>query len=137
MIRQALKTSREGPNQASEFYALAPFIPKWAITRMVNVLFSFADFPVICSNVGDLDPTVGRPDGTDASYVMLRAVDQNVTRSYIESVGGQLVVAGGRLLGKMCISVVAYQPGGKNSKPDLRELVAQTLAEFNLTGVID
>jgi hypothetical protein len=68
---------------------------------------------------------------------MLRAVDQNVTRSYIESVGGQLVVVGGRLLGKMNISVVAYQPGGKNSKPHLRELVAQTLAEFDLTGVID
>ena len=64
-------------------------------------------------------------DGTAAEYVMLRGVDQNVTRQYIESVGGQLVVVGGRLVGKMSMSVVAYQPGGKNSKPDLRELAAQ------------
>ena len=68
---------------------------------------------------------------------MLRGVDQNVTRQYIESVGGQLVVVGGRLLGKMSMSVVAYQPGGKNSKQELRELVASTLAEFGLTGIID
>ncbi|CNK78347.1 Uncharacterised protein [Mycobacterium tuberculosis] len=37
----------------------------------------------------------------------------------------------------MSISVVAYQPGGENSKSALRELAARTLAEFGLTGVID
>ena len=37
----------------------------------------------------------------------------------------------------MSISIVAYQPGGTNSKAQLRELAAKTLAEFELTGVID
>ena len=31
----------------------------------------------------------------------------------------------------------AFQLDGKNSKPDLRELAAQTLAEFDLTAAID
>jgi hypothetical protein len=37
----------------------------------------------------------------------------------------------------MSISIIAYQPGGENSKPHLRELAAHTLTEFGLTGVID
>ncbi|CNI94870.1 Uncharacterised protein [Mycobacterium tuberculosis] len=42
----------------------------------------------------------------------------------------------GRVVGKMSISIVAYRPGGINTKAHLRELAAQTLAEFELTGVI-
>jgi hypothetical protein len=43
----------------------------------------------------------------------------------------------GRICGKMSISIIAYQPGAENSKPHLRELAADTLAEFGLSGVID
>jgi hypothetical protein len=50
---------------------------------------------------------------------------------------GQLVVVGGRLAGKMTISVVAYQRGGNNTKPHLRELVANTLKEFGLSGILE
>ena len=35
------------------------------------------------------------------------------------------------------ITVSAYQPGAENTKPALRELAAQALAEFDLTGRID
>jgi hypothetical protein len=136
-IRQALTTARELPDQALQLLPLTPFIPKRAVKRAADLLFGFANLAVVCSNLGDLDPAVARPDGTDAEYVTLRGVDQNVTRQYIESAGGQLVVVGGRLVGKMSISVVAYQPGGKNSKQDLRELVTSTLAEFDLTGIIE
>ena len=40
-------------------------------------------------------------------------------------------------LGKIFITVDAYQPGAENTKPALRELAARTLAEFDLTGEID
>ncbi|MDH6247910.1 hypothetical protein [Mycobacterium sp. OTB74] len=43
----------------------------------------------------------------------------------------------GRISGKVSIGVVAYQPGGENSKPALRDLATKTLAEFELTGIID
>lgn len=40
-------------------------------------------------------------------------------------------------LNKIIIHVLAYQPGGENTKPALRELAERTLAEFELTGEID
>ena len=41
------------------------------------------------------------------------------------------------VLQKFIIPVLAYQPGAENTKPALRELVARTLAEFDLTGQIE
>jgi hypothetical protein len=137
VIRQALKTAREVPDQALQLLALTPFIPKRATTRMADLLFGFDDSSVFCSNLGTFPPDVCRADGTDAEYVILRGVDQSVTRQYIESIGGQLVVMGGRLVDKMMISMVAYQPGGKNSKSHLREVAAQTLKEFDLSGFVE
>jgi hypothetical protein len=46
-------------------------------------------------------------------------------------------VASGRIGGKIFITVAGYQLGGDNSKPNLRDLAAHTLAEFDLTGAID
>jgi len=59
-----------------------------------------------------------------------------VQRADIERAGGQLVAVAGRVNGKMSIGIVAYQLGAENSKPRLRELAAQTLADFDLTGEI-
>jgi hypothetical protein len=107
------------------------------VKRGSDVVFGFADFPVSCSNLGDVDPVVARADGTDAQYVMLRGVDRHVPRGVLERRGGLLTVLAGRIGGKISITVVAYQPGAENSKPRLRELAADTLAEFGLTGAID
>jgi hypothetical protein len=136
-LAQAWWASREASDQAGQLLALTPFIPKRALKGGADLLFGFTDLPVVCSNIGDLPAEINRADGTDADYLMLRGVDQNVTRKYIESVNGQLVVLGGRLEGKMAISVVAYQLGGINSKPHLRELVADTLKEFGLSGILE
>jgi hypothetical protein len=137
VIRKALKTLREVPDEAFQLLPLTPFIPKRAVKRMGDALFGFADLPVSCSNLGDLDPTLSRLDGTDAEYVTLRGVDQNVTRQDMERAGGQLVLVAGRIGSKFSVGIVAYEPGGTNSKLHLREMVAHTLAEFDLTGVID
>ncbi len=136
-LTEALKTAKDAPDPALQILPLIPFIPKRAVRRVGDMLFGFGDSAVLCSNLGDLPVAIASPDGTAAEYVNLRGVDQNVTRQYIESAGGQLVVVGGRIGGKMSMSVVGYQPGRKNSKQDLRELVARTLAEFGLTGIID
>ena len=136
-IKQALKTLREAPDETLQLLPLTPFIPKRAVKRGSDVVFGFDDLPVSCSNLGEVDSVMARVDGTDAEYVMLRGVDRHVTRQYLERRGGLLTVLAGRIGGKISITVVAYQPGGQNSKPHLRELAAQTLAEFDLTGVID
>ena len=90
-----------------------------------------------CSNVGDLPREFARVDGTPAEYVMLRGVDRHVTRQTLEQRCGLLTLVVGRIAGKMSINIVAYQPGAINTKAHLRELAAETLAEFELAGVID
>jgi hypothetical protein len=136
-IKDALKTLREQPDPMLELLPLTPFIPQWAVKRGSDVVFGFGDRPVSLSNLGDVDPVVARVDGTDADWVMLRGVDRRVTQRYLEQRGGLLTVLAGRIGGKMSITVVAYQPGGENSKPRLRQLVSDIMADFGLTGVID
>ncbi|MGE2713816.1 hypothetical protein ACQI4L_07155 [Mycolicibacterium litorale] len=133
-IRQALKTMREVPDETFALLPLTPFVPKRAVRRAADVMFG--DLPVSCSNLGEIDPAVGRPDGSDAEYFMLRGVDQDLTREQIERAGGQLVVACVRLGELMSIGIVSYQPGGNNTKRHLRDLTALTLAEFDLYGEI-
>ena len=136
-IRHAIKTAREVPDETLQLLPLVPLVPRRALRRVIDVFFgSGDDLAVSCSNLGDIDPAVGRPDGTDAEYVMLRGIDQNVRRADIERAGGQLVVVAGRICGKMSIGLVAYQMGGENSKPHLRELASARSAEFDLTGEI-
>jgi hypothetical protein len=136
-IRHALKMARDAPDETLQLLPLVPLVPKRALKRAADLFFGAGDdLPVSCSNLGDIDPAVARADGTEAEYVMLRGVDQNVRRADIERAGGQLVVVAGRIGGRLSIGIEAYQPGEENSKPRLRELAARTLAEFELSGGI-
>ncbi|GAY18389.1 hypothetical protein [Mycobacterium sp. shizuoka-1] len=140
--RAAVKVAREAAKAQTdptmELLSLIPWLPKSAVKVVAELLFSYSDdLPVSCSNLGDLPPQLGQLDGTDAEYVFIRALDQNVTKREMKRSHGQLVVVSGRINGKITISVEAYQDGGENSKARLREIAAQTLTEFGLTGVID
>ncbi len=123
------------PKEAFQLLPLVPFIPKRAVKGLSDVVYrTGADLPVSCSNLGDLPPEIGRPDGSDADFVMVRGMDRHNTRQALEEKSGLLAVTNGRICGKMSISVAAYQPGGKNTTAHLRDLTARTLAEFGLTG---
>lgn len=136
-IRTGLKTAREVPDEVVELLPLLPFVPKRAFGRIVDVAFGFSsDLPVSVSNFGDLPPELNRADGTAAEYFSFRGVDRNVTRESLDRRGGILTVTAGRIAGIISLSVISHQPGAHNSQRGLRELVAQTLAEFGLTGEI-
>lgn len=135
-VRQALDAYRQEPDETLQLLPLAPFIPQRAVARGSQVVLNLTDLPVSCSNLGDIDPLVSRIDGTAAEYLILRGVDRRVTREFLENRNGLLTVLAGRVDDKMSISVIAYQPGGPNDKPQLRELVAKALAEFDLVGTI-
>ncbi|WP_422747470.1 hypothetical protein ACN27E_06255 [Mycobacterium sp. WMMD1722] len=131
-IRRGLAELREVPDETFALLPLTPFVPRRAVRRTADLMFG--DLPVSCSNVSDLDPMVARPDGTDAEYLLLRGVDQAVSRAHIERAGGHLVVVAGRVNGTVTIGVVGYQPGAPNTKDHLRAITAATLAEFGLAG---
>jgi hypothetical protein len=135
-VRDALKTMREQPDEAMRLLPLTPFIPKIAVRHTADLAFGFTEQPVSCSNVGDLPVDVACPGGTPAQQVMLRGIDQRITRRVLEERNGLLTVVAGRLDGKVTITVVGYQPGVENTKKALRERLAAVLDEFELTGVI-
>jgi hypothetical protein len=133
-IGQALKTLRATPEELLQLLALAPLTPKRVMRKLADVAYGYTD--VGCSSIGDIDPSVGRADGTDAEQVFIRGVRQRFTQQSFDRPRGILTVSG-RIGGQVFIAVVAYQLEGKDSKDELRELAARTLSEFGLTGVID
>jgi hypothetical protein len=135
-IREALRVMREGEDEALALLPLTPFIPKVAVRQSADLAFGFTAQPVSCSNVGDLPVDLACPDGTRAEQVLLRGVDQHVTRRVLEEREGLLTVVSGRLDGMVSTTVVAYQPGVANTKTALRERIGLVLDEFRLTGVI-
>ena len=147
-IKQALTTLRETPvEDERQLVWLAPFTPKRALKRLADTALDDPDRTVFCSNLRDLGPMVFALTSTEAEYAtisahlyplhLIRVIVQRVTRQWLERAGGQLTVQSWRIGEKVGITIEAYQPGADNTKPALRELVARTLAEFDLTGEIE
>jgi hypothetical protein len=133
-IGQALATLRETPEELLQVLPLAPLTPQRVMRQLAEVAYGYTD--VGCSAMGDIDPAVGRPDGTDADQVFIRGGRQRFTPESFDRPRGMLV-ASGRIRGRIFITVVAYQLDGNASKRELGEFAAQTLSEFGLTGTID
>jgi hypothetical protein len=133
-ISQALQTLRETPEELLQLLSLVPFTPKRVVRRLADVAYGYTD--VGCSNIGDIDPVVGRPDGADADHVFMRGLRQRFTQKSFDRPRG-IYLGSGRIRGRIFITVVAYQLDGNDAKRDLHELAAHTLADFDLTGVID
>jgi hypothetical protein len=136
-IQAALTTLRETPDESLQLLPLTPLIPKRLVNRLLAVTFSDANLPVGCSNLGDLDPAVGCPDGADSDYFSARVANQHVTRRTLERRASQLSLLSGRIGGRIFITITAYPVGGENSQSAVRELAIRTLAEFDLTGQIE
>lgn len=137
-IKQGITTARDVPDETLQLLPLTPFIPKRAVRKMADMTFGFAaDLPVSCSNLGDVPAAVAMADGTEADRVYLRGVDRYTTRQAIEQRRGLLTVVACRIGPTISLSVVGYQPGAENATPWLRELVGNTLADFELSGVIE
>jgi hypothetical protein len=92
--------------------------------------------PVLCSNLGDMGSVVCHLDGSDAEFVTGRLTFQNLTRQWLERMGGLMTVQSWRLHSRIVVSIGAYQPGDENTRLAVRELAARTLDDFNLTGEI-
>jgi hypothetical protein len=137
-IRDGVKAARETPDEIFEVLPLVPFVPKAAVRRSADALFGFsADLPVSVSNMAGGHPAVYRIDGTDADYMMVRGVDRHVTDRFLDLRRGLLTIVGGWMGGKVTISVIAWRPGAENTKEQLRQLVAEVLSDFELSGVIE
>lgn len=138
VLRGVLKSIREVPDETLQTLPLIPFVPKRAVVGAASLAMGLAaDLPVSVSNLGDLDSAVLRIDGTDAEALIARGVDGRVTEDLLEQRHGYLTVICTRVAGKVILPVIGYRPGGENTKAGLRALVADTLEEFGLSGVVE
>lgn len=135
-IKEALVSGLGKFKEQERVFPLTPLVPTAVVRKLPLGALNAADFPVGCANLGDIDPAVARVDGTEADYVLLRMVEQNLTTKSPELAGGQLNVSSGRICGKLFLGFRAYQPGRENTSEALRALVAATLDDFDLTGFI-
>lgn len=137
-IRQVLTSVREVPDETLRTLPLIPFVPKRAVVGTASLAMGLgADLPVSASNVGELDPTILRVDGTPAVSLFGRGVDGHVTEELLEQRHGYLTLICNRVAGKIFVSIIGYRPGGENTKAALRALAAETLAEFGLSGSVE
>lgn len=136
-IKEALVDQAPGSNEWLALLPLTSMTPKWLYRRFMAMLSTVSDFPIDCSNSGQLDTAVNRPDGTEADYLFVQPVEPGIQKSRLEHMGGQLFLGSMRIHGKICISITAYLVGRENSKDELRKLISPTFAEFDLTAAID
>ncbi|BBY66488.1 condensation domain-containing protein [Mycolicibacterium helvum] len=116
--------------------ALAPLVPP-GLARRLEGLALGAGAPVGCSNLGKLDASVNRPDGTDAECLVLRQIESRTTADILDRLGGTLFVACGQVNGKVSLTASAWRPGGPNSRDELKAIFAQVLDEFGLTATVE
>jgi hypothetical protein len=115
---------------------LVPFTPN-VMVRMVDRVINRHGSPIGCSNLGELDPAVNRPDGTDADYLAFRMLEPQITNHILDRMGGHLYLASGRVHGLVFVTVAAWTVGGTNTRECLRNSVRQALADFQLSGIVE
>ncbi|OBI94252.1 hypothetical protein [Mycobacterium sp. 1245805.9] len=133
--KQALIRLQDTPDRRRELLPLVPLMPQWLIRRLVGVAAG-SPTAVVASNLGDLNPGVCRPDGTDADHFAIRAPHPDTTTAVMDRFGGMLSLASGRANGQVFVSVVAYQPGRPDSNEVLRSDLSGALRDFSLDATL-
>lgn len=113
---------------------LVPLVPRAVARRLGTVV---ADGTVIgCSNIGELDPVVNRPDGTDAAYMSIR-MSEHLSRADLRRSGGVFFpVVSGRVNGAIFISVGFTDADAATTREELVAVVRRTLGDFGMVGTI-
>ncbi|OFB40798.1 hypothetical protein BA059_08675 [Mycolicibacterium sp. (ex Dasyatis americana)] len=135
-MKSALAESEELSARLLAPLPLTPLTPK-ALVRRLEAMVVSVDSPIGCSNIGELDPAMNRPDGTDADLVSLRLLEPQITTRVLNRIGGYLSLVSGRVNGRIFISVGAWTVGAVNTKDALRATVRAGLDDFGLSGVVE
>lgn len=134
-MREGIVAARTTPDPMRDLLPLVPFIPRRAFRGLSEAAFGFADVrPVTLSSAGELPIELLQLDGTPADRLCFRGVDRRVTRDSLIRRGGLLSVFVASVGGTFMVNVVSFQPHTPNSRAQVRQLVEQTLDEFDVTA---
>jgi hypothetical protein len=135
-VKQALTALSEAPNELLGPLALVPLTPGVLIRRLEGMVQQVGS-PVGCSNIGELEPVINRPDGTDADYFTIRMLEPKVTTAVLDRMGGLLFLVSGRVHGRVFVTVASWVVGAANTREALRDSVRQALADMALSGTVE
>jgi diacylglycerol O-acyltransferase len=135
-VKQALTALAESPNELLGPLALVPLTPAVLVRRLEGMVQQVGS-PVGCSNIGELDPVINRPDGSDADYLTIRMLEPKVTTKVLDRMGGLLFLVSGRVHGHVFVTVASWVVGSANTREALRDSVRQALADMGLSGIVE
>ncbi|MCK0172926.1 hypothetical protein [Mycolicibacterium sp. F2034L] len=135
-LKRELVALREQPNPLLAPLPLTPLTPRFLVRRLEGMVTE-RGAPIGCSNIGDLDAAVSRPDGAAASAVTYRIVEPGITSTILDRSGGLLFLGGCRVGGRLTASVSAWQPGGPNTKDWLHSVVVRALADMGIVAMVE
>jgi hypothetical protein len=115
---------------------LVPYTPKFLLRRLEMVALKVGK-PIGVSNMADLPKEVNRPDGSEADFFTSRLAEPGLTEADLDRMGGRMMLASGNVAGKVCLSVVAWEPGAANTKAALVESVRQALTDLGLSADVE
>ncbi len=131
--KHAILRRDEVPDERWILLPIVPLMPHWLLKRMASVAAG-STTGVVASNLGEVNPAVYRPDGTEAASFAIKSSCRGISKSLMHRTGGMMAVLMGRVDRKIFVSVAAYQPGRSNSDGELRRDLANALSEFSLTA---
>jgi hypothetical protein len=135
-VKAALTALSEAPNELLGPLALVPLTPGVLVRRLEGMVQQVGS-PVGCSNIGELEPEINRPDGTDADYITIRMLEPKVTTAVLDRMGGLLFLVSGRVHGRVFVTVASWVVGATNTREALRDSVRQALADMQLSGSVE
>lgn len=135
-MKEAFAALREKPNELLAPLPLTPLTPRILVRRLESMIVERGT-PIGCSNLGDLDPAVNRPDGTEAVFLAPRIVEPKITTTILDRAGGVLFVGSCRLNKTVTVTVNAWQPGGTNTKQQLAAVVVEALADLGVSAAVE
>ena len=134
-FKSALSTLSEARHELAAPLPLTPLIPRGVARRLAGVALGSAAV-IGCSNIGTLDPAVNRPDGTDAEYFSMRAMESRMSAGEIARQGGLLFLVCTRVHGQVSVTVSFSDPAVSTTRDELVETLRGALADFRLSGSV-
>lgn len=135
-VKRALTTLAETPNELLGPLALVPLTPSLLVRRLEGMVQQVGN-PIGCSNIGELEPEINRPDGTDADYLAIRMLEPKITTKALDRMGGSLFLVATRVHGRLSVTVQGWVPGGTNTVAALRDSVNSALDDLKLSGTVE
>ena len=134
-LKTALSSLAEARHELLAPLPLTPMVPKALARRLEGVVGGTA--VIGCSNIGNLDPAVNRPDGTEADFFAIRMAER-ITLDHLRRFGGTFFpVVLGRVHGAQFVSIGYCNADGTTNREELAAVTGEVLDDFGLTGTIE